>query len=94
METVTASIFFVFSDSAKELHTFFMIAESDKETNKILNRCKDRMSLSLYCCMSCCFCSCFTCCRRVRARFMGRGHIHGLPTDGISGFFSQSDRNL
>ena len=86
METVTASIFLSFiSDPANELHTFFMIAESEQETNKILNRCKYRMDSRLQCCIFRCFCSCFRCCRPFWAYFirlvlvyLSEGNLHSI----------------
>ena len=44
----------------KELHTFLKNPGVQKETNKILNRCKDRPLFRLYRCLLRCFSRCFS----------------------------------
>ena len=59
-----------------------------KETNKILNRCKDSCLFLSRCCWFCCFCSCFTCCRALSGTFgkiMEPGRIRVLPKGGNAG---------
>lgn len=56
-----------------------------KETNKILNRYKDRCLFSSRRCRFCCFCSCFTCCSYLRGTFVNlRYRVVSVSSPGVT----------